>query len=55
VLLLCSESSTADTRHAPPKHIAVIMDGNRRYGKAAHGDPLKVCTAMLNVILSEVS
>lgn len=24
-----------------PKHIAVIMDGNRRFGKRKHGDPLK--------------
>lgn len=23
------------------KHVAIIMDGNRRYGQAAHGDPLK--------------
>lgn len=25
-----------------PKHVAVIMDGNRRYGKKVYGDPLKV-------------
>ncbi|CAM9908781.1 unnamed protein product [Discosporangium mesarthrocarpum] len=24
-----------------PRHVAIIMDGNRRYGKATHGDPLK--------------
>lgn len=25
-----------------PKHVAVIMDGNRRYGEKVYGDPLKV-------------
>ena len=25
-----------------PKHIAVIMDGNRRFGKKLYNDPLKV-------------
>lgn len=24
-----------------PKHVAVIMDGNRRHGQRVHGDPLK--------------
>ena len=24
-----------------PRHLAVIMDGNRRYGSRVHGDPLK--------------
>ena len=24
-----------------PRHIAVIMDGNRRYGRKTHGDPLR--------------
>jgi hypothetical protein len=24
-----------------PKHIAVIMDGNRRYGRNTHRDPMK--------------
>ena len=26
-----------------PKHIAVIMDGNRRFGRQTHSDPLQVC------------
>ena len=25
-----------------PRHIGVIMDGNRRYGRQQHSDPLKV-------------
>lgn len=25
-----------------PKHIAVIMDGNRRFGRKKHSDPLQV-------------
>jgi hypothetical protein len=25
-----------------PKHVAVIMDGNRRFGRMQHSDPLKV-------------
>ena len=25
-----------------PRHIAVIMDGNRRFGKEMHSDPLQV-------------
>ena len=28
--------------HRPPKHIAVIMDGNRRFGRAKYNDPLQV-------------
>lgn len=27
--------------YKPPKHIAVIMDGNRRFGRKKHADPLK--------------
>lgn len=38
----------------PPKHIAAIMDGNRRYGKKHHDDPLKGHTdggnALVNVV-----
>lgn len=25
-----------------PRHVAVIMDGHRRFGRAKYGDPLKV-------------
>lgn len=33
------EISTANSNG--PKHIAVIMDGNRRYGRKTHNDPLR--------------
>lgn len=41
--LKSSNSSSAGThgRDGVPKHVAVIMDGNRRFGKKAHSDPLK--------------
>lgn len=30
-----------------PRHIAVIMDGNRRFGRQNHSDPLQVCVLSL--------
>lgn len=36
-----SSSSKLNTNNIP-QHIAVIMDGNRRYGKKVYGDALKV-------------
>lgn len=32
-----------------PRHVAVIMDGNRRFGRAQHGDPLKVSSTISRV------
>ena len=56
--ILCSTVSSPDTdktvavvsgctetnKLSIPKHIAVIMDGNRRFGKKLYNDPLKVNT-----------
>lgn len=40
------QSTAASTSRAyvkiVPKHVAVIMDGNRRFGKKAHQDPIQV-------------
>lgn len=33
-------------RQIVPKHVAVIMDGNRRFGLKVHADPLQVCCAL---------
>lgn len=37
-----SDGSLAKT--AAPRHVAVIMDGNRRFGRVKYRDPLKVCS-----------
>lgn len=31
-----------DVPPRPPNHVAVIMDGHRRFGRVKYGDPLKV-------------
>lgn len=36
-----ADSVSASSDKRAPKHVAVIMDGNRRFGKKAHSDPLK--------------
>jgi undecaprenyl diphosphate synthase len=36
-----SASASSTAGEGAPKHVAVIMDGNRRFGKKAHSDPLK--------------
>lgn len=36
-----SSSSPAAASFLVPRHIAVIMDGNRRFGQEQHNDPLK--------------
>lgn len=33
-----------------PKHIAVIMDGNRRFGKQTHSDPLQVRSVVIKML-----
>jgi undecaprenyl diphosphate synthase len=33
--------SSNGNKEVVPKHVAVIMDGNRRFGKKTHSDPLK--------------
>ena len=35
------ESGVGESDACAPKHIAVIMDGNRRFGRAKHNDPLQ--------------
>lgn len=35
----------ASARTLGPRHVAVIMDGNRRFGRVKYRDPLKVCVS----------
>ena len=36
---------------SPPKHVAVIMDGNRRYGRKQFGNPLQVRMNVINIFI----
>lgn len=45
-----SVSSPAST--GAPRHVAVVMDGNRRFGRVMYGDPLKVCVHACSVAVS---